>query len=154
MITNTTLETLRSEIETRLDALLTYDPGGGPVKEADIVHEFQDVDEIYPCVVIEVDTTSSPSRYVGGVDRDIVSFMFSVLTIRPTAARHIITCEDTVKRSGRALIEYLCIKIANDMKKYVPSCSFIDDDVELEINLDFDEREGIYKGAVTYELLL
>lgn len=152
MIGQTFIEDLRTELKAYIQDLFTYDPGGGDVQEFKIINEFSDVPETYPCIIMDVGVGSSIPRHVGTRDVDIVHFDFIILTAKPTIYGHIVTCEDGKVRSGRSLAEYGAVKLARGMTRYVPSFSFLNDDIDLELNLDMEERDGIFKSAVMYEI--
>lgn len=154
MSSDTLIEDWRGELATEIQNLITYDPGGGNVLEATVVHEFQDKEEIYPCIVIDIGTGDSPPRHLGTVDSQVVSAEIQILSLRPTLNSHIITCEDTIKRSGRKLVEYLAMKIGNHLKRYEPTLQVELSDVDILLNTDFEERDGVFKSTVIYEIMV
>lgn len=151
---NTFIEDLRLQVQTDLQALLTYTSGINNIQEARVVQEFIDTDEIYPCVVLDLTTGLSPSRHVGRSSHDLIHFDIYCLTIRPTKSSHIITCSDAVPRSGRALAEYLAVKINNYLKNYKPVDNIMAFDSQFTLNPDIPEREGVFKTIVEYEFIL
>lgn len=153
-LANTFIEDLRLELQNELQTLLTYNPGGGPVTEATVVNEFADVAEQYPQVVIDVETSSSPSRHIGTRDKFLVKVVISIMAIRPTSNAHITICEDTKKRSARGLVEYLAIKIDQFLETFSPSFNIIDSGHDLTLNLDYEEREDVFKSQVDYDILV
>ncbi len=148
---NTMLEDIRLQIQTDIQTLFTY---GASIKESTVIQEFRDVDEIYPCTIIDVQTGSSPSRHVGRNSNDIVRIDIYMLSLRPTLSKHIVTCEDSVKRSGRDLVEYLAVKLNNYLKNYRVLDGALDFGSELVLNTDAPERENVFKTLVRYEILI
>jgi len=140
------LENFRAELQTELDTLLSG--------ESTVVQEFNDAAEVFPTTIVNFQTGNSPYRYVGGRRRAVVNILISNLAIRPTDSSHIITCSDAVVRSGRTLVEYLCVKIFNHLERYQPSFSYVDNNVDMRINMDFEERDDVYKSEVEYQLLV
>jgi hypothetical protein len=149
-LSNTFMEDLRLQMQMDLQALLTHTVS---VKEATVVQEFKDSDEIYPCVVIDVTTGSGPSRHVGRPNYDLFHFDIYCLTVRPTLSSHISACSDSINRSGRDLVEYLALKINNYLKTYRP-VQFIEAASSLILNTDMEEREGVYKSVVQWEFVI
>lgn len=153
---NDFIDTLRLQLTTDIQGLFTHglsDPNPG-YKEALVVHEFQDKPDSYPCVVVDIATGSSPSRHISRSDYDLVHIDFYPLAVRPNRPNDIRQCTDGDNRSGRMLVEYLALKLNNYLKTYVPDDAIIDYKVDLILNPDGREREGIFKTLVQYEFII
>jgi len=145
---NDVINDILSELESRLDALLTF---GGTSKEANIVYEFQDKSEVYPCVILEAHNGSSDSRYVGTNEKQLLTIPIEIMCERADDSSDITACSDSVSRSERKLVNYLCEKIFLNLKLWNPTsiATIGRIGVDKENNLDFEERDGVYKGRVT-----
>lgn len=153
MVSLTLAEDLRKDLHDNLQTLLTY--GGGNTIEANVVQEFEDNDKIYPMLVIDIVPGRSTQRYLGTARNTLISFELSILTAEPTLPNHVITCEDTVIRSGRRLVEYLALKVGNYLDStYQVPFKIITDNVDIQLDMDFEEREGLFKSMVTYEIFI
>lgn len=154
MFSDTFIEDYRLELQADIQAVITYDPGGGPVTEAKVVQEFQDIEEIYPCVVIDLSTGDSPPRHLGTTDALVVNAEIMILTVRPTRDGHIVMCSDGIKRSGKRLTEYLAVKIGRFLSKYLPSFDIEQSDMDIILDTSFDERDGVFKSTVVFEIMV
>lgn len=153
MITPAFIGNLRTELQSQLQSLLSYNPGTGVTNESTVRQAFSELPESYPQVVVTIGLSSSSPRYVGQTERPVFVIELACLAQRAVRPEHLIACEDGVVRGDRDLVEYVAMKIYNFLNDvYEPSFNYTQDELELELNSDYEEADGIHRSTVVYAI--
>lgn len=154
---NTVITVQEDIVDGTVDGSIFF-PGVADVVESKVVQQFQDAPEQYPCVYLRFAAGTSPSRYTGTADLPLYSVEIFCLALRPSRMAHLVTCEDGRKRSGRELVEYVALKLhkflANPSVGFEPSFNYSQTDVDLELDSDYEERDGVFRSTLLYQVMV